>query len=112
MGRKAKKRPQSHASAWHWEQTDCWYGESGAANGSVRKGYHYNAKGWLNDFCGYCGALTAAQLKRGNGQEWVARHESWKSAAASLQSCRQRSLGRRQCSVSRLVLVVHPVSRR
>ena len=25
MGRKAKKRRQSHGSAWLWKQTDCWY---------------------------------------------------------------------------------------
>lgn len=25
MGRKTKKRRQSHGSAWHWKQTDCWY---------------------------------------------------------------------------------------
>ena len=25
MGRKRKKRRQSHGSAWHWRQTDCWY---------------------------------------------------------------------------------------
>ncbi len=25
MGRKAKQRRQSHGSAWHWKQTDCWY---------------------------------------------------------------------------------------
>lgn len=25
MGRKANKRRQSHGSAWHWRQTDCWY---------------------------------------------------------------------------------------
>lgn len=25
MGRKAKVRRQSHGSAWHWKQTDCWY---------------------------------------------------------------------------------------
>ena len=25
MARKAKKRRQSHGSAWHWKQTDCWY---------------------------------------------------------------------------------------
>src|SRR5689334_17469371 len=24
MGRKRKRR-QSHGSAWHWVQTDCWY---------------------------------------------------------------------------------------
>jgi integrase len=25
MGRKAKKRRQTHGSAWLWKQTDCWY---------------------------------------------------------------------------------------
>ena len=25
MGRKRKVRRQSHGSAWHWNQTDCWY---------------------------------------------------------------------------------------
>jgi integrase len=25
MGRPRKKRRQSHGSAWHWNQTDCWY---------------------------------------------------------------------------------------
>ncbi|MDB5345912.1 MAG: hypothetical protein JWP89_4289 [Schlesneria sp.] len=25
MGRKTKQRRQSHGSAWHWIQTDCWY---------------------------------------------------------------------------------------
>ena len=25
MGRPRKKRRQSHGSAWHWKQTDCWY---------------------------------------------------------------------------------------
>ena len=25
MGRKRKQRRQTHGSAWHWKQTDCWY---------------------------------------------------------------------------------------
>lgn len=25
MGRKRKTRRRSHGSAWHWQQTDCWY---------------------------------------------------------------------------------------
>ncbi len=25
MARKTKQRRQSHGSAWHWKQTDCWY---------------------------------------------------------------------------------------
>ena len=25
MGKRRKQRRQSHGSAWHWKQTDCWY---------------------------------------------------------------------------------------
>lgn len=25
MGRRRKQRRQTHGSAWHWKQTDCWY---------------------------------------------------------------------------------------
>ena len=25
MGKKRRKRRQSHGSAWYWKQTDCWY---------------------------------------------------------------------------------------
>src|SRR6478609_816301 len=25
MGRTRKPRRQTHGSAWHWKQTDCWY---------------------------------------------------------------------------------------
>ena len=25
MGKKRRQRRQSHGSAWHWKQTDCWY---------------------------------------------------------------------------------------
>lgn len=146
MGRKAKKRRQSHGSAWHWKQTDCWYYtlpgtkkrvalfdeegqrirgkenkeaaeialareklswegegsssgdggewivarvcseylqycERGVANGSTSKGHCYNSKTWLNDLCGYCGALSVAQLKKGHVQEWIEKHKSWKSPA-------------------------------
>ncbi len=146
MGRKAKKRRQSHGSAWLWKQTNCWYYtqpgtkkrvaifdengerirgkenkeaaeiafarekvtwdvdvvdavgggewvvarvcseylqycEQGLAKGSISQGHRDNSKAWLNDLCGYCGALPVAQLKRGHVQKWIERHESWRSPA-------------------------------
>ena len=48
MGKKTKKRRHSHGSAWLWKQTDCWY--------YTRD----NSTAWLNDLCGYCGALPPA----------------------------------------------------
>lgn len=147
MGRKAKKRRQSHGSAWHWKQTDCWYytlpgarkrvslldedgqrirgkenkeaaeialarekltweGEAGVlpssggewivarvcseylqycergvAKGSISQGHRNNSMAWLNDLCEYCGALPVAQLKKGHVQEWIEKHESWRSPA-------------------------------
>lgn len=146
MGRKAKKRRQSHGSAWHWTQTDCWYYtmpgakkrmplfdkqgqrirgkenkeaaeialaraklswegnaadasrggewlvarvcseylqycERGVANGSMSRGHRDNSVTWLNDLCGYCGALPVRELKKGHVQEWIEKHESWRSPA-------------------------------
>ncbi len=144
MGRKAKKRRQSHGSAWHWKQTDCWYytlpgskkrvalfdgegqrirgkenkeiadvalareqlsweGETpgsggewivarvcskyleycerGVIKGSISQGHRDNSKAWLNDLCEYCGALPVVQLKKGHVQEWIEKHESWRSPA-------------------------------
>ena len=122
MGRKAKKRRQSHGSAWHWKQTDCWYYtqpgtkkrvalfdeqgerirgkenreaadialarekltwesesgggipggewivarvcseylqycEQGLVKGTISLGHRNNSAAWLNDLCGFCGAL-------------------------------------------------------
>ena len=147
MGRKAKKRRQSHGSAWHWKQTDCWYYtqpgakqrvplfdeegqrirgkehkesaeialareklswegeagglpssggewivarvcseylqycEGGVAKGSISQGHRDNSMAWLNDLCEYCGALPVAQLKKGHVQNWIEKHESWRSPA-------------------------------
>ncbi len=146
MGRPRKKRRQSHGSAWHWKQTDCWYytlpgtkqrmalfddqGERirgaenqqlaehalaqlkvaglgqengpvidqdwlvaracseyiqycdrGVAAGSVSKGHRDAAVGWLNDLCGYCGAMPVAELKKGHIQEWIGNHAGWRSPA-------------------------------
>jgi len=37
------------------------------------------ASRWVNDFCGYCGALLATDLKKKLVRDWVARHDGWKS---------------------------------
>ncbi len=146
MARKLKKRRQSHGSAWHWKQTDCWYYtlpgtkkrmalfdeqgqrirgkenkqaaevalaleqvswndptglaigngewlvarvcseylqycERGFAKDTISRGHRDNAKTWLNDLCGYCGALPVPQLKKGHVQEWIDNHSTWKSPA-------------------------------
>jgi integrase len=147
MGRKAKQRRQSHGSAWHWKQTDCWYFtqpgtkkrvalfddhgerirgkgnkvaaeialareklswtddageqagsrgpwivarvcseylqycERGLTNGTISRGHRDNTTAWLNDLCGYCGALSVSELKKGNVQTWIEKHESWRSPA-------------------------------
>ena len=41
---------------------------------------HYAiASQWINDFCGYCGALPARQLKKKHVRDWVQTHKGWKS---------------------------------
>ena len=146
MGRKRKKRRQSHGSAWHWSQTDCWYYtmpgtkkrmplfdesgervrgkenketaevalakeklswtdesdalaigggqclvaqvcsdyiqycEKGLLKGQISKSHRDNSVRWLNDLCGYCGALPVAQLKKGHVEKWIDDHDTWKSS--------------------------------
>jgi len=147
VGRRARKRRQSHGSAWHWKQTGCWYYtlpgrrkrvplfdeegrrirgkqgkeaadislarerlswegatagltgnggdwvvarvcsdylqycEHGVANGSISRGHRDNSVAWLNDLCGYCGALLVGQLKKGHVQKWIDNHKTWRSPA-------------------------------
>ena len=146
MGKKAKKRRQSHGSAWLWKQTDCWYYtepgtkkrvalfdengerirgkenreaaevalarekltwgeeaggangggewivarvcseylqycERGVATGSISQSHSTNSKAFLNDLCGFCGALPVAQLKKGHVQKWIDKHDTWQSPA-------------------------------
>lgn len=41
--------------------------------------YFENATRTMNDFCSYCGALPAVQLKKKHVRQWVAMHDTWKS---------------------------------
>ena len=146
MGRTKKQRRNSHGSAWHWQQTDCWYytlpgtkrrvslfdeqgerirgkqnrelaehalararlsgemqGSAAPADqdwivarvcseylqycersvkaGSMSRGHRDTSVSFLNDFCGYCGALTVAELKKSHVQTWLESHAGWKSQA-------------------------------
>jgi hypothetical protein len=55
------------------------YCERGVANGTISKGHHTNSTSWLNDLCGYCGALpvgelvTVHTLGSSEGAGWQAR---------------------------------------
>lgn len=146
MARKRKQRRQSHGSAWHWQQTDCWYFtrlgtkqrvalfdengerirgkenkqsaeralareqlswdeeqrgligsggewlvarvcseyiqycERGVANATISSGHRNSTVSWLNDLCGFCGALPVAQLKKGHVTTWLEQHTTWRAA--------------------------------
>ncbi len=41
--------------------------------------YHELASRTMNDFCSYCGALAAVDLKKKHVRDWVAKHPTWKS---------------------------------
>lgn len=57
------------------------YCERGVANGTISKGHRDNSTTWLNDLCGYCGALPVGELKKGHIKTWVERHPTWRSSA-------------------------------
>jgi integrase len=57
------------------------YCERGVANGTISKGHRDTTVSFLNDLCGYCGALPVAQLKKGHIRTWVENHTTWKSPA-------------------------------
>ena len=35
------------------------------------------SKAWLNEFCGYCGALTVQELKKKHLRTWLQKHKTW-----------------------------------
>lgn len=57
------------------------YCERGVANHTISNGHRYNAVAWLNDLCGYCGALPVGELKKGHIQTWLENHPTWRSSA-------------------------------
>jgi integrase len=57
------------------------YCERGLASGAVSRSHQQSASWFLNDFCGYCGAIAVSQLKKSHVKTWLDRHAGWKSAA-------------------------------
>jgi integrase len=57
------------------------YCERGMANNTISKGHRDNAVAWLNDLCGYCGAVPVGELKKGHVKTWLESHSTWRSPA-------------------------------
>jgi integrase len=55
------------------------YCEQRASTGSICGEYRDTVARYLNDLCGYCGALPVAQLRRGHVEHWVESHATWRS---------------------------------
>jgi len=52
-----------------------------AMTGRVSTEYRDEVSRYLNDFCGYCGALPVNELRRGHVQHWIESRPSWRSPA-------------------------------
>ena len=70
---------------------------------------HYAmASQWINDFCGYCGALPAMELKKKHVRDWVAKHKGWKSdntkrrAMAIVVAAFNHAVKEEECSSTRI----------
>ena len=50
-------------------------------NGTGSFGQFDSANRYLNDLCGYCGAMRVAELKKGHIKNWVESHGTWRSPA-------------------------------
>lgn len=57
------------------------YCRRSVASGAVSKGYHQQSLAFLNDLCGYCGALKVAEFKKSHVQTWIENHTGWRSPA-------------------------------
>ncbi len=57
------------------------YCERSVAAGSMSKSHRNGSIAFLNDLCGYCGAMSVAELKRSHIQTWIESHAGWRSPA-------------------------------
>ncbi|MBL9083049.1 MAG: tyrosine-type recombinase/integrase [Planctomycetales bacterium] len=55
--------------------------ERSVISGSMSRGHRDQSIAFLNDLCGYCGALPVAELKKSHLQTWIDQHQGWKSPA-------------------------------
>lgn len=57
------------------------YCQRGLEAGTISRSHVDNTVRWLNDLCGYCGALPVVQLKKGHLSSWIDKHKTWKRPA-------------------------------
>jgi hypothetical protein len=57
------------------------YCEKRVAAGSMSQSHRGGSITFLNDLCGYCGALPVAELKKSHIQTWIENHAGWRSPA-------------------------------
>lgn len=55
------------------------YCERGVASGSISADHRASSNRYLNDLCGYCGALPVSQLNKGHVEVWLEQHPTWRS---------------------------------
>jgi len=55
------------------------YCQQRAGRGTISQEYCSEITRYLNDLCGYCGALPVAEFRKGHVQHWVESHSSWRS---------------------------------
>ena len=67
------------------------YCERGVANNTLSKGHRDNAVAWLNDLCGYCGALPVAELKKGTHQDLAGKPPDVAVPGNASQRCGNRA---------------------
>ncbi len=44
---------------------------------SANKDWAKQVEKWLNDFCGYCGALRVEEMKKKHLRTWIQKHTTW-----------------------------------
>ena len=57
------------------------YCERSLKAGNISQSHRNNSAVFLNDLCGYCGALKVSELKKSHIQTWIENHSGWKSRA-------------------------------
>lgn len=57
------------------------YCERSVTAGSMSRSHRDQSISYLNDLCGYCGAMAVAELKKSHVQTWIESHAGWRSVA-------------------------------
>lgn len=57
------------------------YCEQRLASGSMSRSHRNQSSDFLNDLCGFCGAMHLSELKKSHIQTWIDKHSGWRSQA-------------------------------